>query len=102
MNETDVNILKESIYEYCEEIFGICIGYMSKNNIDYNLTGSDELSMLLREVRNIQDNIKNVDSSDTLNKYKDRLIVLNKAVRGVIGNNKIVKNNLVIVDKEYE
>lgn len=86
MNETDVNVLKESIYEYAEEIFGICIGYMSKNNIDYNLTGNDELSMLLKEVRNIQDNIRNIDSYSELIKFKDKLIMLNKQVRGVIGN----------------
>lgn len=82
----DISTLKESLNEYAEEIFGICIWYMKDNNIDYNLTGSDELSMLLRKIKNIQNNIENINSFDQLNKFKDRLILLNKQVRGVIGN----------------
>lgn len=84
MNSNDVMILKESMSEYCEEIFGICIGYMTKYNINMDLSGEDELSILLREVKNIQDAILEVDEYAILNKYRKELLTLNSKVRDVI------------------
>lgn len=47
MNNNDSLLVKESIDEYCNNVYAECLTYMKENNIDYNLTGSSILSAWL-------------------------------------------------------
>ncbi len=85
MNKNDVILIKESINEYCEGIYGECLGYMKKNNINPDLSGCDELSRLLRSISNIQDNIKKVEDIDLLFDFREECFRISKIIRTMIG-----------------
>lgn len=85
MNMNDIILIKECINEYCEGIYGECLEYMKKNNINPDLSGEDELSKLLRRITNIQDAINHVNDIDFLITFRDECFRVSKVIREMIG-----------------
>ena len=85
MNNEEIAIIKNGLDEYCENTFGMCLPYIKEHDIDYNLTGDDELSVLLRKVNEIQKNIINMNDINVLLKYRTDLFNINKRVSEIIG-----------------
>lgn len=85
MNKSDINVLKEAISDYCEGLFGISLNYMKLNGIDYNLTGDDDLSVLLRRATYIKKSILIENDFKRLEEYKNELLFINDGIRKIIG-----------------
>lgn len=82
----DLNLLKESISEYCEEIYAMSINYMKNNNIDFHLTGEDLLTIKLRNLEILKDKVISSDNYDIVISYKKEVEELAKEIRGIIWN----------------
>ena len=59
----DLDILKESIIEYCENIFALGIGYIRKN-------ADKEVNRLLKKIELLEDEIRYCDNIESLNSLK--------------------------------
>lgn len=84
--EVDINLIKESICEYTEEMYAICISYMKKNNIDYKLTGNDVLTNMLKELEVLKDKVILCNNYDEIIVLKIKIETLSKEIRGIIWN----------------
>ncbi len=82
--EVDINLIKESICEYIEEMYAICISYMKKNNIDYKLTGNDVLTNKLKELEVLKDEVILCNNYDEIIVLKIKIETLSKEIRGII------------------
>ena len=84
MNNNDSLLVKESIDEYCNNVYAECLTYMKENNIDYNLNGSDELSNYLREMDILDNKILNENDINLLLNYKNQILELGNKVGDIV------------------
>lgn len=84
MNNNDVLLVKESIDEYCNNIYAECLWYMKENNIDYNLTGIDELSLCLKKMDILDSKVLKENNLQMLLKYKNQILDLGNKVGNLV------------------
>lgn len=84
--DIDINLLKESISEYTEEIYAMSINYMKKNNIDYHLTGNDILSNKLKDIEILNNEVIKSNNYNRIINLKKEIETISKEIRGIIWN----------------
>lgn len=81
----EIDILKDGIRDYCDSIYAMSVKYMRDNNISFDLSDSDKLSELLREIDEIKKKIIDENNKDVLTYYKDRVIIISVKVDEIVG-----------------
>lgn len=84
--DIDLNLLKESISEYTEEIYAMSINYMRNNNIDYRLTGNDNLSINLKNIELLKEKVINSNDYEIVVNLKKEIEKISKEIRSIIWN----------------
>lgn len=84
MNNNDALLVKESIDEYCNNTYAECLSYMKENNIDYNLTGNDELSLYLKQIDDLDSKVLKEDNVQILLQYKDQILELGNKIGDLV------------------
>ena len=72
-----MDILKETSIEYCENIYALSINYLKNHN-------NNELRGLLEELTTIEDNIRICNDIDILNKFVTALKLISNRIEGII------------------
>lgn len=84
--EININLIKESICEYTEEIYAMSISYMKENDIDFRLTGNDILTNKLVELDMLKNEVIMCNSYDCVINLKYKIEKLSNEIRGIICN----------------
>lgn len=84
--KADINLIKESICEYTEEIYAMSISYMKENNIDFRLTGDDILTNKLVELDMLKNEVIMCNNYEDIINLKYRIEILSNEIRGIICN----------------
>lgn len=71
--------VKEALYESIEDTIALSYSYMKKNNIPYDFSGQDELSINLKILISLKDKLNIIQD-------KNEMIILRNKILKVINN----------------
>lgn len=83
--------VKEALYENIENTIALSYSYMKKNNIPYDFSGQDELSINLKILISLKDKLNIIQN-------KDEIIILRNKVLKVIDN---INTIIGLEDRSY-
>lgn len=81
--DNELGITKEAICEYINNIIALSYPYMKNNNIPYDFSGMDNLSVSLKLLIDISNKIKHSNNGDEIIRLRSKILELEEGINNI-------------------